>query len=141
MVKITPNFNFNGKCKEAIQLYKEAFNAEIISLIRNGDATWESSYGNLSDDEKEYIYHAEICIGDQRIMMCDNFSVPYQPSASLSLTVTLDTKEEVLHAFEIMEEGCEIIYPIQSTAYSSCFVSFYDKFGFRWVIMTEQTEK
>ena len=38
MVKITPNFNFNGKCKEAIQLYKEAFNAEIISLIRNCDA-------------------------------------------------------------------------------------------------------
>ena len=33
MIKITPNFNFNGKCKEALQLYKEAFNAEIISLI------------------------------------------------------------------------------------------------------------
>lgn len=141
MVKITPNFNFNGKCNEAIQLYKEAFNAEIICLIRNCDATWEESYSNLLDDEKEYIYHAEMCIGDQRIMMCDNFSVPYQPSASLSLTVTMDTKEDVLHAFEIMEEGCEIIYPIQSTSYSSCFVSFYDKFGFRWVIMTEQTEK
>lgn len=94
MVTITPNFNFNGKCYEAIKLYQEAFNAEITSLIRNSDATWEESHKDLSDDEKEYVYHAEIYIGDQRIMMCDNLSVPYQQSASLSLTVTLDTNNK-----------------------------------------------
>ncbi len=141
MVTITPNFNFSGKCFEAIRLYQQAFNAEITSLIRNGDATWEAAYKDLSDEEKEYIYHAEIYIGNQRLMMCDNFNVPYNPSASLSLTVTMDTKDDVIHTFDIMKEGCKIIYPLQSTAYSSCFVSFYDKFGFRWVIMTEQTEK
>ncbi len=28
---ITPNFNFNGRCEEAINLYQKAFNAELIS--------------------------------------------------------------------------------------------------------------
>lgn len=141
MITVTPNFNFNGKCYDAIKLYQEAFRAEITSLIRNGDATWEESHKDMSDAEKEYVHHAEMYIGNQRIMLCDNVSVPFQPSASLSLTITLETKEEVLHAFDIMKEGGRIIYPLQSTPYSSCYVSLFDKFGFRWVIMTEQTEK
>lgn len=141
MATITPNFNFNGKCYEALKLYQEAFNGKITCLIRNRDATWEAFQKDLTNDEKEYVYHAEMCIGNQRIMMCDNFDVPYKPSASLSLTVTMDTKDDVIHAFDIMKEGCEVIYPLHSTAYSSCFVSFYDRFGFRWTIMTEQTNK
>lgn len=120
MATITPNFNFNGKCYEALKLYQEAFNGKITCLIRNRDATWEAFQKDLTDDEKEYVYHAEMCIGNQRIMMCDNFDVP---------------------SFDIMKEGCEVIYPLHSTAYSSCFVSFYDRFGFRWTIMTEQTDK
>lgn len=141
MVTITPNFNFNGKCDEAIRLYQEAFNAKMDCLIRNRDATWEDFHREMSDEEKEYIYHAEMYIGSQRIMMCDNFDITDKPSGSLSLTVTMETKDEVIRAFDVMKEGCKIIYPIHSTAYSSCFVSFFDKFGFRWVIMTEQTEK
>ena len=141
MASITPNFNFNGQCYEALKLYQEAFNGKITCLIRNGDVTWETFQRNLPDVEKEYVYHAEMYIENQRIMMCDNLDVGYKPSASLSLTVTMDTKDDVIHAFDIMKEGCEIIYPLHSTAYSSCFVSFYDKFGFRWTIMTEQTEK
>lgn len=136
MIQITPNFNFKGNCYEAMMLYKEAFQAEITCLLRNCDAECKTT-----TDEKAYVYHAEMRIGNQRIMMCDNFDVPYQPSASLSLTVTMDTKEDVMRAFERMQKDCRIIYPLQSTTYSSCFVSFYDKFGFRWVIMTEQTEK
>ncbi len=141
MAIITPNFNFDGKCYEAIQLYKEAFNAEIGYLLRYSEASWVDFHKELSDEEKDYVYHAEIFIGNQRIMMSDNLDVPFKPSISLSLTVTLDTKEEVIRAFEIMKEGCEVIYPIHSTVYSSCFVSFIDKFGFRWVVMTEQTEQ
>lgn len=139
MIQVTPNFNFKGNCYEAMMLYKEAFSAEITCLIRTREVDCEMSKEELIDED--HIYHAEMRIGNQRIMMCDNLDVPYQSSASLSLTVTMDTKEDVMHAFDIMKEGSEIIYPLQNTTYSSCFVSFYDKFGFRWVIMTEQTEK
>lgn len=141
IITITPNFNFNGRCGEAIALYQKAFNAEISCLLRYSDAKWEDFNKELSDEQKEYIYHAEIYIGKQRIMMADNPDIPFQPSSSLSLTVTMDTKEDVIQAFDIMKEDCKVIYPIHSTTYSSCTVSFIDKFGFRWVIMTEQTER
>lgn len=117
-------------------MYQQAFKAQIVQCITNKEATWEEPY-NVTQETEDKIYHAEMMIGDQRIMMCDNESVSFQPTASLSLTVTFDSKEDVLHAYEILKEDGRIIYPIQSTAYSSCFVSLFDRFGFRWVLMTE----
>lgn len=35
----------------------------------------------------------------------------------------------------------EIINQMEATPYSSCRVVFVDKFGIRWGIMTEQTER
>ena len=52
----------------------------------------------------------------------------------------MSRKEEVLAAFEVLEDGGEVIYPPHSTTYSSCTTNVIDRFGFRWVIMTEQSE-
>lgn len=73
--------------------------------------------------------------------MCDNMDVDFVTSLSLSLTVTFDTKGEVQQAYEVLREDSETIYQMQSTTYSSCMVVFIDKFGFRWGLMTEQTER
>lgn len=141
MAILTPIFNFNGRCEEAINFYQKAFNAEILFICRYSDAKPEDYNKELTDIEKQYIYHSELLIGKQRIMMADNMDFPFIQSHSLSLIVTLDTKEEVQAAFDVMQEGCTIIYPIHSTTYSSCSVRFIDKFGFSWVIMTEQAER
>ena len=141
MPLITPNFNFDGCCRAAMELYQRAFDAQISSLLLRGDALWEPDHDDLSQEEKQQVYHGELMIGDQRIMMSDNTDIPYNPGSSLSITVTLDTREAVLRAFDIMKEGGQIVYPPQQTPYSSCFSRLVDRFGFSWVIMTEQTEQ
>lgn len=141
MIRITPNFNFGGQCEQAIRLYEKAFNAKVECLIRYSDAHWEDYDKELTEKQKNYIYHSEIYIENQRIMMSDNIDIDFQPSKALSLTVTMETKEDVVKAFNVLKDGCQIIYPIHSTTYSSCTCSLVDKFGFRWVIMTEQTER
>lgn len=57
------------------------------------------------------------------------------------LTITFEDAESVKRAYEVLKEGSTIIYPMVSTTYSSCFVSLIDKFGVRWGLMTEQTDK
>ncbi len=141
MIKITPNFNFNGQCEEAIYLYEKAFGAKIECLLRYSDARLEDCDKKLTQEQKNYIYHAEVYIGNQRIMLADNMDIDFRPSSALSLTVTMETKNDVIKAFEVLKDGSEVIYPIHSTTYSSCACSLVDKFGFRWVIMTEQTER
>lgn len=138
---ITPNFNFSGRCEEAIQLYQKAFQAKIICLLRYSDANKADWDRPLTSEQKNYIYHAELLIGGQRVMMCDNLDVALVKGTALSLTVTFDTKEEVRQAYQVLREGSETIYPMQSATYSSCMVVFIDQFGFRWGLMTEQTER
>lgn len=138
---ITPNFNFAGRCEEAIALYQKAFNAKVGCLLRYSDGNKSDWDKKLTPEQENYIYHAELFIGDQRIMMCDNMDVDLAKSTALSLTVTFDTKDEVKQAYNILREDSETIYQMQSTTYSSCMVVFIDKFGFRWGLMTEQTER
>jgi PhnB protein len=141
MAIITPNFNFAGRCEEAIALYQKAFGAKLGCLLRYSDANKADWNKKLTSEQEKYIYHAELFIGDQRIMMCDNMDVDLVKSTALSLIVTFDTKEEVKKAYEVLKEGSETIYEMKSTTYSSCMVVFIDKFGFRWGLMTEQTER
>lgn len=137
MTIITPNFNFAGRCEEAVALYQKAFDAKPGCLLRYSDADRSDWDKELTPEQKNYIYHAELFIGSQRIMMCDNMDVDLVKSTALSLTVTFDTKEEVKKAYEVLKEGSETIYQMKSTTYSSCMVVFIDKFGFRWGLMTE----
>jgi len=138
MLKVTPNLHFRGQAKQAIELYKQAFGAEVKILLCNSDA-------NPIDDDPSHnpdiVYHAEIYIGEQRITLSDNPDAPVPNTHPVSLLITFETAEDVKTAYNVLSDGATIIYPIQSTSYSSCFVSLIDKFGIRWELMTEQTER
>ncbi len=138
MSGITPNFNFAGQCWEAIELYRKAFDAEIGCLMRYGDANAQDMNDAWAEAEKDWIYHAELHFGGQRIMLADHADLEFEPGLSLSLIVTLDTKADVMRAFEIICEGGSVIYPPHSTTYCPCATNVIDKFGFRWCIMAER---
>lgn len=80
-------------------------------------------------------------LGEQRIIMSDHVDIQMGTCYTNFLTVILDTREEVQRAYEVLKEGSATIYPMEATPYSSCRVVFVDRFGIRWGIMTEQTER
>ncbi len=140
-MQITPTLNFAGACREAIQLYADAFGGKITCLISYRDANDPAYMPLLREDQKDYIYHAELVLGEQRIIMSDHVDIDFGVCYSNFLTIMYDTKEEVQRAYEILKEGSKTIYPMEATPYSSCRVVFVDRFGIRWGIMTEQTER
>ena len=141
MMQVTPTLNFRGNCREAIQMYEKAFGGKITCLITYRDANDPAYMPLLSEEQKDYIYHAELVLGNQRIIMSDHIDIELSVCYSNLLTIMYDTKEEVQRAYEIMKEGSKTIYKMEATPYSSCRVVFVDKFGIRWGIMTEQIEK
>ena len=136
-----PTLNFGGNCREAIHLYEKAFHGTIGSLITYGEANDPQFNPLLKDYQRDYIYHSELLLGDRRIIMSDHVDMEFQTCYSNFLTIMCDTREEVQSAYEIMKEGSRTIYPMEATWYSSCRVVFVDRFGIRWGIMTEQTER
>lgn len=138
MLKLTPNLHFSGQCRQAMELYSRAFGASETILLSNSQA---DTHDYTSPEEKrDCVYHAEMLIGGQRIMMSDS-DKPTGDGHPVSLVVTFGTRREVLDAYEILSDGAEILSPIQSTTYSSCFVSLVDRFGIRWELMTEQPDR
>jgi len=133
MLKVTPNLHFRGQAKQAIELYKQALGAEVKALFTNADANPEDH----PEGEPHIVYHAEIHISGQRIFLSDSPEDPAPNTHPMSLLITFKTAEDVKKAYEIMQEDATIIYPMQTTTYSSCFVSLIDKFGIRWELMTE----
>ena len=140
-MQITPTLNFTGCCREAIQLYEKAFGGKITCLITYREANDPAYMPLLQEAQKDYIYHAEPMLDGQRINMSDNVDLEFQVCYSNFLTVMYDTKEEVQRAYAMLQEGNKTIYPMEATPYSSCRVVFVDRFGIRWGIMTEQTER
>lgn len=140
-MQIVPTLNFGGNCREAIHLYAEAFGGRIACLITYGEANDPAYNPLLKENQKEYVYHSELVWDKQRIIMSDHVDMEFQTCYSNFLTVMLDTKEEVQRAYEVMKDGSKTIYPMEATPYSSCRVVFVDRFGIRWGIMTEQTER
>ncbi len=138
MLQITPNFHFNGNCKQAIELYKKAFNLEVKILFCYSDANPED-YVETDDKKKDLVYHSEVYIGNQRIMMTDVIGDNLPAGNSISLLITFDTANDIKKSYDILSEDAIIITPIKATTYSSCFVSLIDKYGMRWELMTEQT--
>ena len=134
---LTPNIHFRGNCYEAIQFYKDVFDLEIKILEKNKDAN-PSDY--VSDDHYlNRVYHAEVYLLGNRIIMSDIADEDYNHGHSVSLIVTFDSALQVKEAYESLKDQATIIHEIQKTTYSSCFVSLIDKFGVRWELMTEQT--
>ena len=138
-MKFVPAMNFNGQCREAMELYRQAFSGEITALLTYGQAN-DPAYA-LTEEQKDWIYHGELTFGDQRIIMSDHVDMQFETSYMTFLTVMMETREQVIAAWEIMKEDSTVIYPLASTFYSSARVVFVDRFGIRWGIMTETTER
>lgn len=135
---IVPTLNFSGACREAIETYAKAFDGRISCLISYRDADDPAYAPLLREDQKDYVYHAELMLGGQRIILCDHVDIELTTCYTNFLTVMMDTKEEVQRAYEVMKDGSKTIYPMEATPYSSCRVVFVDRFGIRWGIMTER---
>jgi len=141
MVIVTPVLNLQGNCEEAIRLYEKAFETKADFILHYSDARKEDWDRPLTEKQKNMVYHAEMKIGSQRLMFSDIIEFELIQGNSFFLTITFETKEEVQKAYRILSEGSTILAPMSSTTYSSCVVSFIDKFGFRWGLMTEQPDR
>lgn len=119
-VQVVPNFNFDGQCAEAMALYEKAFGAHTDFVMHYRDADPRDFAQELTEAQ-----------------FCDNLDVPFQTSLALSLTVILDTVEEVQWAFAVLAPGGKVIYPLHSTTYSAQCAVLVDRYGFRWGLMTE----
>ena len=92
-MKFVPTMNFNGQCRDAMELYRKAFGGEVTALLTYGEAS-DPAY-TLTEEQKNWIYHGELTFRDQRIIMSDHVDMHFETCYTNFLTVMMDTKEQV----------------------------------------------
>ncbi len=122
---VTPYLCIKGAAK-AIAFYKEAFGAkEVMEPIVSPDGA---------------IGHAEIQIGNSRIMLSDEFpsmQVLSPQSLGGSAVHLMIYVEDVDKAAEqAIAAGAEVIRPVEKQFYGDRSGQFADPFGYRWTLAT-----
>lgn len=121
---ITPYLIVGGGA-DAIEFYKKAFNATEIMRVGGPGGK---------------IGHAEIQIGDSRVMLADecpemNALAPQSPgSAGVSFCLYVENVDEVVG--QAIEAGAKVQRPLQDQFYGDRSATLEDPFGHVWTVAT-----
>ena len=121
---VTPGITFSDAAK-AIELYKEAFGAEEVERFEGPDGS---------------IMHAEIRIGDSRVMLGSE-----NPAWGMKSPTTLGGVHGSLHIYvddadaafaRALDAGCEVAQPLEDAFWGDRYGKVTDPFGHQWGIAT-----
>ncbi|MEK3884799.1 VOC family protein [Paenibacillus sp. PL2-23] len=136
-VKLTPYITLEGRVKEAIQFYKEAIGAEIISLMTYGEMPDMPS--TFTDELKNLVAHAKLKVGDTELMLSDtpNQSGTMGDGKRVTICITTHNVEHARTIFEALRQGGQVNMPFQEEPFSPGFGDVTDRFGVTFQVYTE----
>lgn len=129
MLGVSPYIAFKGNCRQAIEFYKDALDAEVLFLQTVGESP-------MSDrGAAENIMHCTVKIGDSTIMACDD---PKPQAATgdgnISLAIGLNDPLRAQQIFGNLAKGGSVILPLEKTFWAEAFGMVTDKFGIKWMV-------
>jgi PhnB protein len=129
MLGVNPYITFNGNCREAIELYKTALDAQVLFTQTLG----ESPMSHLGPAEN--IMHSTIKVGNSTIMMADDLSPDGKAgTGNISLAIGLNDPERAKQVFEKLAKDGSVIMALEKTYWAEAFGMLIDKFGVKWMI-------
>ncbi len=94
MLGVNPYIAFKGNCRNAIEFYKSALDAEVLFTQTVGESPMKDM------GAAENIMHCTIKVGNSTIMMCDDPRPDSQASGgNISLAIGLDDPEKAKQIF------------------------------------------
>lgn len=125
--------SFNGNCREAVEFYREVFNADKPVLLTFGEAP-QSDFGiNVPDNAKDLVLHTELTIGEATVMFSDVIpGMEFREGNNFSLSITTKSIDDIKIWFAKLQEGGTVKMSLQETFFSKCYGSLTDKFGVNW---------
>jgi PhnB protein len=132
MLSVNPYIAYKGNCREAIEFYKSALDAQVLFTQTVG----QSPMANMGPPDN--IMHCTIKVGDSTIMMCDD-PTPAGGTVgdNISLAIGLKDPERAKVVFGNLSKGGTVIMPLDKTFWAEAFGMVTDKFGIKWMVNCE----
>ena len=130
MAKLNPYLNFEGKTKEAMEFYKQAFGGALRM-------TSYREFGMTQDPaEADKIMHASLVgDGDITIMAADlPKGMPLTVGTNVAMSLSGEDDAELRGYWDKLAAGGMIAQPLTQAPWGDTFGMFTDKFGIRWMV-------
>jgi PhnB protein len=110
--------NESGK---AVEFYRNAFDAELISSFPNPDGTY---------------CHAELDIFGQILALSETVGDKCIPGNTMQFCLHLGEDQESLirRIYDVLKDGADILTPLGPCPYSPLMTTLIDRFGINWCI-------
>ncbi|WP_438478130.1 VOC family protein [Streptococcus pluranimalium] len=124
----------NNNGLEAVDFYKDVFNAEVVSCTTFGQAIPDTP-----EENKDLVLNANLNNNGIRLQLSDNGSGhEYVQGTHMTACIQLDDAEETKELFEKLADGAQAIdMELQETPWSPAYGIVVDKFGMTWQVNTD----
>lgn len=136
-MKVEPYLFLDGRCEEAIELYRKVLGASVDMLMRFKDSPEPPRPGAVPPGSENRIMHASLRIGDTRIMASDGECRGKPHFDGFSLSITAANEAEAKRIFGALSEGGQVRMPLTKTFFSPSFGMLADRFGVGWMVIVE----
>ncbi len=135
-MKVEPYLFFNGRCEEAIALYKQALGAEVTLQMRMNEAPDPPPPGAIPEGFENKIMHANLRIGSTMLMVSDGNSNNQPVFDGFSLSVGVADAAEAERTYTaLLQGGGKVVMPLGKTFWSPAFGMLKDQFGVGWMVI------
>jgi PhnB protein len=135
---IQPYLHFDDNCRDAMQFYQSLFGGELEIM-----PIFESPAKDQFPEElHNQILHASLSNGDFNLMasdMCGQGDLNQGNSVQLSLNCS--SEEEINNLYKKLSDGGQILQELKEEFWGALFAMIVDKFGVRWMLSLEKSEK
>jgi PhnB protein len=138
-MQVQPYLFFEGRCEEAIELYRGALGAEVTALMRYKDSPVppdpEKCAGGTPPGSEDKVMHASFRIGETEVMASDGMCSGQPGFQGVALSLTVPDEATAERFFAALEDGGQVQMPLAQTFFSPRFGMVADRFGVSWMIM------
>jgi PhnB protein len=134
-MQVQPYLFFEGRCEEAIELYRSALGAEVEMLMRYKDSPEPPKPEMCPPGSEDRVMHASFRIGETVVMASDGLSSGRPSFQGVSLSISVPDEATADRFFAALADGGQVQMPLSKTFFSSCFGMVADRFGVSWMIV------
>ncbi len=130
-MQVQPYLDFNGRCEEAVEFYRRALGAEVLSLHRFKDSPDPNMNSPATADK---IMHVSLRVGENTVMASDGHCNGQQSFQGFSLAINVSNEADGQRVFAALSDGGQVQMPLTKTYFSPGFGMVADRFGVNWMV-------
>lgn len=134
-MKVEAYLSFGGRCEEALEFYKQALGAEVITMMRWKESPDPAMKAPPGSEEK--IMHATFKVGATTLMADDGMGAEKAEFKGFTLSINVPDDVEAKRVFAALGDGASVKMPLMKTFWTSSWGMLTDKFGVPWMVNVE----